>query len=502
DNANFDSSNDESLPDEDVPAEEFKIYSNPLFDEDEINSDKLDPHCFNVESDFVESLLNRDTFINFSSKFDFSGELAHIKPEILKPDFDFEEEIRLIENLLYDNSFPRPPEELNAEIADTIIESIPLLPIPVQDGNSQQEQIDIVTETDDVLSPSDDNDDDLSNDSLLEEADLFLSDNLIPPGIENIDDDPEGDIHFLEELLIDDSILSHELSDFNFEDNPSIPRPPPEPPDAKTDAGVEIPVVLNDKDENDDYSSFIFVNFDRVFSLLSAERGSHFTNVPAFDKEDFMSWKVRFLVFFDGLEPYLLKTLEDGPFVPMSSLSTSKNPLPKHQNQWSNAESRLGNQDKRSKNIIISCLPNDVMKSVIKCKTAKEMYNNLILAHKGQSDTRDTKIAALRLKFNAFKSLKGEKVNGTFTSKVTLDQLLSKQVPINIVKALGGKYRRKEKISSKEVIFTKADESPYVLAPEITSNLESECDSQEPLPSLPKIIGAAPSGTSESYFFV
>nr|GFD60042.1 hypothetical protein [Tanacetum cinerariifolium] len=78
----LDSSDDESLPDEDVPAEDFKIYSNPPCDEDEINSDKLNPHCFNVETDFVKSLLNRDTFIDFSSKFDFSGELAHIKPEI------------------------------------------------------------------------------------------------------------------------------------------------------------------------------------------------------------------------------------------------------------------------------------------------------------------------------------------------------------------------------------------------------------------------------------
>nr|GEV48560.1 reverse transcriptase domain-containing protein [Tanacetum cinerariifolium] len=47
DNDDLDSSDDESLPGEDVPAEEFKIYSNPLCDEDEINSDKLDPHCFN-----------------------------------------------------------------------------------------------------------------------------------------------------------------------------------------------------------------------------------------------------------------------------------------------------------------------------------------------------------------------------------------------------------------------------------------------------------------------
>ncbi|GJX86158.1 retrovirus-related pol polyprotein from transposon TNT 1-94 [Tanacetum coccineum] len=83
-------------------------------------------------------------------------------------------------------------------------------------------------------------------------------------------------------------------------------------------------------------------------------------------------------------------------------------------------------------------------------------------------------------------------------SKVTLDQLLSEQVPRNIVKALGGKGRRKEKISSKEVVFTKADESSSVLAPEITSDSESEYDSQEPLPPLPKLIGAAPSGTSES----
>nr|GEW22988.1 hypothetical protein [Tanacetum cinerariifolium] len=271
DNNDLDSSNDESLPDEDVPAEEFKIYLNPLFDKDEINSDNLDPHCFNVESDFVESLLNCDTFIDFSFKFDFS--------EIPKSDFDFEEEIHLIENLLYDNSFPRPLEELNAEIADTIIESIPLLPIPVQDGNSQQEEIDIVTETDDVMPPSVENDAD-DYDLLLGEAYLFLSDNSIPPGIENVADDPEGDVCFLEELLINDSILSHESCDSNFEDNPSIPRPLPKPTDVESffdlkpdviaeeisdklnedkcfDPGREINVST--KIEDEDYFPFMFV---------------------------------------------------------------------------------------------------------------------------------------------------------------------------------------------------------------------------------------------------
>nr|GEV77258.1 hypothetical protein [Tanacetum cinerariifolium] len=232
-NDDLDSSDDESLPEEDVRAEEFKVYSNPLLDEDEINSDKLDPHCFNVESDFVESLLNRDTFIDSSSKFDFSSELAYVNPEITEFDVDFEEEIHLIENLLNDNS----------------------------------EEIDIVTETDDVLPLSVENDDDSSNDPLLEEADLFLP---IIQYHRDVADDSEGDIRFLEELLIDDSILSHESSYYNFEDNPSFQRPPIEPPnvefDFKPDAEEEIPVVMNEKDdfdvsndENDDYFTFMFV---------------------------------------------------------------------------------------------------------------------------------------------------------------------------------------------------------------------------------------------------
>nr|GEU44093.1 hypothetical protein [Tanacetum cinerariifolium] len=154
DNDDLDSSDDESLPDEDVPAEEFKIYSNPLCGEDKINSDKLDLHYFNVESDFVESLLNRDTLL------------------------------------------------------------ILLLNLISLDGNSQQEEIDIVTSSDDVLPPSVENDDD-DYDLLLGEADLFLFDNSIPPGIENVVDDPERDVRFLEELLINDSILSHESYDSN-----------------------------------------------------------------------------------------------------------------------------------------------------------------------------------------------------------------------------------------------------------------------------------------------
>nr|GEU40491.1 hypothetical protein [Tanacetum cinerariifolium] len=121
--------------------------------------------------------------------------------------------------------------------------------------------------------------DDSSSDSLLDEADLFLSDNLIPSSIGNFADDSEGDVRFLEELLIDDSIPfpNNESSESDF-DNPLVPLPPSEPPDAETDAGDEILVVMNDeleclnprdKLDDDDYFSFMIA---KVFSLLSAEK--------------------------------------------------------------------------------------------------------------------------------------------------------------------------------------------------------------------------------------
>ncbi|GJT45435.1 retrovirus-related pol polyprotein from transposon TNT 1-94 [Tanacetum coccineum] len=60
-----------------------------------------------------------------------------------------------------------------------------------------------------------------------------------------------------------------------------------------------------------------------------------------------------------------------------------------------------------------------------------------------------------------------------------------------------GSRKRKEIISSKEVVFTKADESPSKTVPEITYDSESECENHEPLPLLPKLLGAQTSTVSD-----
>nr|GEV41110.1 hypothetical protein [Tanacetum cinerariifolium] len=234
-----DSECDVPVNDESSPI--FTTFTNPLFDCNDnftssddklLSNDKIDPHHFN-ESDLIESLLNRDILIDSSPKFDyileeFSGELAHIDtipPGIEEADFDLEEEIHLVENLLYDNSSLQQLKELNAEITDTIVESLSPPPILVEDSDSH-----------------------------MKEIDLFLAmDDLMPSGIENNDYDSERDIHFLEELLNNDllPLPENESSNFDHYDDPSFPRPPPKPSDVKVffdfepDTGVLTTKVVN-----------------------------------------------------------------------------------------------------------------------------------------------------------------------------------------------------------------------------------------------------------------
>nr|GEW86136.1 reverse transcriptase domain-containing protein [Tanacetum cinerariifolium] len=185
----FSSSDDKLFFDEDVSNE---IYLNPLFDE-EIISIKTDPHHFNAEYDLIESLLNQYSLIISSSKIDsvldeFVGELIFLKlipSGIDEADCDPEEEICLIEKLLYDNSSPRPLKESNSENSDAVIKSFSPSPIPFEDSNP-----------------------------FMEEIDLFLtSDGSITSGINSDYSDSEGDNLFPERLLHDDPIPISDILD-------------------------------------------------------------------------------------------------------------------------------------------------------------------------------------------------------------------------------------------------------------------------------------------------
>nr|GFC17701.1 hypothetical protein [Tanacetum cinerariifolium] len=105
-----------------------------------------------------------------------------------KTDCHPENEIRLSQRLLYDNSSPRPPEEFVFENSDAEIESFSPSPIPIEDSDSHMEEIDL----------------------------SFNPDDPMPLSIEDDDNDSEGDTLSLERLLHDDPIPFPDTLDVDF----------------------------------------------------------------------------------------------------------------------------------------------------------------------------------------------------------------------------------------------------------------------------------------------
>ncbi|GJS82489.1 hypothetical protein Tco_0749030 [Tanacetum coccineum] len=121
-------SSDESFSEEDVLNENFKIFSNPLFDlDEEITYTKVDQ----IDDEVLENTNS-------------------IPPGIDDVNLDSKGDILFLESLLYDNSYPRPPEEFNSE---NPTESFSPSPIPVEDNDSLMEEIDIFLNGDDSIPP-------------------------------------------------------------------------------------------------------------------------------------------------------------------------------------------------------------------------------------------------------------------------------------------------------------------------------------------------------------
>nr|GFB53053.1 hypothetical protein [Tanacetum cinerariifolium] len=159
-----------------------------------------------TESDeFIKSCVEN----LIDSLFDeFASELTLLKsfpPGIDETDCHPEKEICFAKRLLYDNSSPRPPEEIISDNSNADIESFSPSPIPNKDSDSHMEEIDL----------------------------SFNPDDPMPSGIKDDDYDSGRDISILEELLENYSLSLPANESYHF-DIPSPYRPPAKPPDGNT----------------------------------------------------------------------------------------------------------------------------------------------------------------------------------------------------------------------------------------------------------------------------
>nr|GEZ10972.1 reverse transcriptase domain-containing protein [Tanacetum cinerariifolium] len=239
---------------------DFTIISNPLFDNDKINSDEINSH---VEYNSDESTSNHDA-VESDYLDEFYGPFIPIhilEEEIIRR--KHANYINRMEMLFTINPHPHP-----LTYANTSVESIPIL---IQESDPHQEEID-------------------ESDPHQEEIDVVsVTNDVLPPS----NDDSDEEVDAIGDLRVDNFIQNSEHEYFESEDsdfdNPSLPLPPLEPPEKGFDFKIKISVVRNVivkfecidarvkldifNDENDVLSYFMFVIFAKMFSLLSAGSG-------------------------------------------------------------------------------------------------------------------------------------------------------------------------------------------------------------------------------------
>ncbi|GKE51428.1 hypothetical protein Tco_1486584, partial [Tanacetum coccineum] len=178
-------------------SDEPVLLNTPLSDkvessDPEDNNDEIDAFlAMEVSSNFEEGVIH--------CTLEFSRELITLPLRIVREHEDY---LNCM-TLLCEISTSRSQENVHAN-QSSIIESLPVSLIPVEDSKPVQEEIDI----------------------------FLISDDLIPPGVENDDSEDED----------------NELPNLDHQDNPSSPRPPPEPPDVCLNFKPDT--AINDEDFN------------------------------------------------------------------------------------------------------------------------------------------------------------------------------------------------------------------------------------------------------------
>ncbi|GJX90758.1 hypothetical protein Tco_0344084 [Tanacetum coccineum] len=152
-----------------------------------------------------------------------------------------------------------------------------------------------------------------------------------------------------------------------------------------------------------------------VPQLVDKKGGSYFAVAPRLEPRKFSKWKKRILCYLMEMEPFYIQYIKDGPFKPKTAKGADK-----PESQWTLDERRVVNQDQCLKSIIISCLPDDIMESVISCETTKSTWTDLVHSFEGPCDTKENRIIDLKLEYQTFRAKPFESLSQAYTLYKTL----------------------------------------------------------------------------------
>ncbi|GJS29091.1 zf-CCHC domain-containing protein [Tanacetum coccineum] len=170
-----------------------------------------------------------------------------------------------------------------------------------------------------------------------------------------------------------------------------------------------------------------------------------------FESDGFIYWKNRFKTYVKSKDLDLWHVITHGDFPPIqNNPETKKDEIVPFDKQNDDLKKKLA-KNNEAKMVIYNALPRKEYERIFMCKTAKEIWDTLLITHQGNSQVKDNKIDLLVQQYEQFTIPEEESIDNAFarfntiiTSLKALDEgFSSKNYVRKFLRALHPKWRAK-----------------------------------------------------------
>ncbi|GJT50854.1 hypothetical protein Tco_0977011 [Tanacetum coccineum] len=179
--------------------------------------------------------------------------------------------------------------------------------------------------------------------------------------------------------------------------------------------------------------------------------GQSMQRPPLFESDGFIYWKNRFETYVKSKDLDLWHVITYGDFPPIQyNPETKKDETVSFDKQNDDLKKKLA-KNNEAKMVIYNALPRKEYERIFMCKTAKEIWDTLLITHQGNSQVKDNKIDLLVQQYEQFTIPEEESIDNAFarfntiiTSLKALDEgFSSKNYVRKFLRALHPKWRAK-----------------------------------------------------------
>ncbi|GJW11228.1 hypothetical protein Tco_1577055 [Tanacetum coccineum] len=216
--------------------------------------------------------------------------------------------------------------------------------------------------------------------------------------------------------------------------------------------------------------------------------GQSMQRPPLFESDHFIYWKNRFETYVKAKDLDLWHIILNGDFPPVAKNEvTQVLEVVPFEEQSDDLKKKLA-KNNEAKMVLYNALPKKEYERIFMCKTAKDIWQSLLITHQGNSQVKDNKIDLLVQQYEQFTILEEESIDSGFarfntiiTSLKALDEgFSSKNYVRKFLRALHPKWRAKVTAieESKRFVIT-SPRRAYWQSKMRDENLTSRSDDEE-----------------------